>query len=190
MINRGDKVLGDAGVEPVSDHTHVEADVTDLGTYILAAGVTYENLSTNSDIGTGATQVSQGDHIHEADVQPNAGAVTVGGSETARTFTVTVRKWDGVVITDQVFLVHWWLSASAYGVPALVAGSPTPSVSTGLSIKTLSGTDINSAVTDGTGVLVVTVSTSHDSDAVAQHFQCEIQGHVYTANGTVFTTTA
>lgn len=31
---------------------------------IAAAGVTYENLSANSDIGTGATQVSQGDHTH------------------------------------------------------------------------------------------------------------------------------
>lgn len=45
-------------------HTHTESDITDLGSYIGASGVTYENLSANSDIGTGATQVSQGDHTH------------------------------------------------------------------------------------------------------------------------------
>lgn len=32
--------------------------------WITASGVTYENLSANADIGTAATQVSQGDHTH------------------------------------------------------------------------------------------------------------------------------
>ncbi len=31
---------------------------------VSASAVTYENLSANGDIGTGATQVAQGDHIH------------------------------------------------------------------------------------------------------------------------------
>jgi len=44
------------------------ADQTDLTTAIAAA-VTYGNLSTNGDIGTGATQVAQGDHTHvEVDI--------------------------------------------------------------------------------------------------------------------------
>jgi len=34
-------------------------------TYITAAGVTYENLSANGDIGSGSTQVPQGSHTHE-----------------------------------------------------------------------------------------------------------------------------
>lgn len=33
-------------------------------TFITGAGVTYENLSANGDIGTGSTQVSQGNHSH------------------------------------------------------------------------------------------------------------------------------
>lgn len=32
--------------------------------YILATGVTYANLNTNGDVGTGSTQVSRGDHTH------------------------------------------------------------------------------------------------------------------------------
>lgn len=43
----------------------VTSDIqTQLGTKIGSAGVTYENLSANSDIGTGAVQVAQGDHTH------------------------------------------------------------------------------------------------------------------------------
>ena len=33
-------------------------------TFITAAGVTYANMDANGDVGTGATQVAQGDHIH------------------------------------------------------------------------------------------------------------------------------
>lgn len=53
-----------ATMTPVShDNTYHSA------TYITSSGVTYENLSANSDIGTGATQVAQGDHTHvEADI--------------------------------------------------------------------------------------------------------------------------
>lgn len=47
-----------------------EADISDLGTYIGASGVTYENLNANSDVGTGATQVAAGDHTHTGVYQP------------------------------------------------------------------------------------------------------------------------
>jgi len=67
-----------------SDHTFIDQDVT-IGSapqlsnvnmygpistwtndseYIDDTGVTFENLNTNGDIGTGSTQVSKGDHIH------------------------------------------------------------------------------------------------------------------------------
>lgn len=46
------------------------ADQTDLqtalDTKIGAADVTYANLNANGDVGTGATQVAQGDHVHAA----------------------------------------------------------------------------------------------------------------------------
>ena len=35
-----------------------------LATYITASGVTYENLSANGDVGTGAAQVAAGNHGH------------------------------------------------------------------------------------------------------------------------------
>ena len=43
-----------------------ESQISDLQSYILAAGVTYANLNANGDVGTGATQVAQGDHVHAA----------------------------------------------------------------------------------------------------------------------------
>ena len=47
-----------------------ESQISDLQSYILAAGVTYENLSANGDIGTGSTQVAQGDHDHSGVYEP------------------------------------------------------------------------------------------------------------------------
>jgi hypothetical protein len=40
------------------------------GTYIEASGVTYENLNTNGDVGTGAAQVAAGDHNHSGVYEP------------------------------------------------------------------------------------------------------------------------
>ena len=37
-----------------------------IGDYITAAGVTYENLNANSDVGTGSSQVAAGDHTHSS----------------------------------------------------------------------------------------------------------------------------
>jgi hypothetical protein len=53
-------------------------------TYIAASGVTYENLSANSDIGTGSTQVSQGDHTHSylaSSAFSGLAKITVGTTE-------------------------------------------------------------------------------------------------------------
>ncbi len=36
-------------------------------TYITSSDVTYENLSANGDVGTGSSQVAQGDHNHDSD---------------------------------------------------------------------------------------------------------------------------
>lgn len=39
-------------------------------TYITASGVTYENLSANGDVGTGSSQVAEGNHNHSGVYQP------------------------------------------------------------------------------------------------------------------------
>ena len=52
-------------------------------TFITAAGVTYENLLANLDIGTGATQVSQGDHTHASLVDVPSGEIVLFESAVA-----------------------------------------------------------------------------------------------------------
>jgi hypothetical protein len=47
-------------------HAHGTEDITDFGTDV-SGFVTYESLDGNSDVGTGATQVAQGDHSHTFD---------------------------------------------------------------------------------------------------------------------------
>ncbi len=55
--------LGEHHFSP-SGHQHTASEITDF--YPEASGtVTYEALSDNGDIGTGATQVAQGDHDHD-----------------------------------------------------------------------------------------------------------------------------
>ncbi len=63
------------------------SDLTNDSSFIAAAGVTYENLSANSDIGTGSTQVSQGDHLHTLDAGSN---VTITANATGE-----LLKWNG-----------------------------------------------------------------------------------------------
>jgi len=56
--------------ELTADATHRLVTDTEKSTWnakISASGVTYENLNTNGDVGTGSTQVAKGDHTHSAD---------------------------------------------------------------------------------------------------------------------------
>ncbi len=48
-----------------------------LDAKIGASGVTYENLAANADVGTGATQVAQGDHLHPGVYDPAGSASAV-----------------------------------------------------------------------------------------------------------------
>lgn len=41
-----------------------ESQISDLGSYIEASGVTFENLDANGDVGTGSDQVAVGNHTH------------------------------------------------------------------------------------------------------------------------------
>ena len=47
--------------------TITESQISDLGSYITSAGVTYEQLDTNGDVGTGAGQLAIGNHAHTID---------------------------------------------------------------------------------------------------------------------------
>jgi len=56
-----------------TSHTHAYSAITGThgnedhsSTFITTGGVTYEALNGNSDVGTGSTQVSRGDHTHDS----------------------------------------------------------------------------------------------------------------------------
>jgi len=46
------------------------SDLTNDSAFITMAGVTFESLNANSDVGTGATQVAAGDHAHAGTYEP------------------------------------------------------------------------------------------------------------------------
>lgn len=58
LIEANDARLSDDRTPLSHDNTKHSA------TYITSAGVTFENLNANGDVGTASTQVSQGDHNH------------------------------------------------------------------------------------------------------------------------------
>jgi len=57
-------VWDDVTSKPLTFAPATHDNAAHSATYITAAGVTFENLSNNGDIGTGAAQVAAGDHIH------------------------------------------------------------------------------------------------------------------------------
>jgi hypothetical protein len=67
-------------------------------TYIEAAGVTYENLLANLDIGTGATQVSQGNHTHASLVDiPSLAIILFDSAVQITGYTLQVDQDDQLV---------------------------------------------------------------------------------------------
>ena len=73
----------------------------DTSTYITSAGVTYENLNTNGDVGTGAAQVAVGNHTH---TNPT-GCLVIAASDEGTDLTtgdgkVTFRMPYGYTLTD------------------------------------------------------------------------------------------
>jgi hypothetical protein len=70
----------DASYSPLG-HAHVTGDITAFSSEV-SGHVTYESLDANSDVGTGATQVAQGDHNHDGTYSP-VGHAHVTGDITA-----------------------------------------------------------------------------------------------------------
>lgn len=50
--------------------TITESQISDLGSYITTASVTFETLNSNSDVGTGASQLAAGNHTHSGVYEP------------------------------------------------------------------------------------------------------------------------
>ena len=66
--------------------------------YITSTGVTYENLSANGDIGTGATQVAQGDHTHAGVYEPADATILKDADigSTVQAYDADLTTWAGV----------------------------------------------------------------------------------------------
>ena len=58
--------LANSAIQP-SDNV---SELTNDSGYITSSGVTYENLNTNGDVGTGSSQVAAGDHNHDGVYEP------------------------------------------------------------------------------------------------------------------------
>jgi len=89
-----------AGVAGSEDRILLSGDnislLTNNSGFITSTGVTYENLNANGDVGTGATQVAQGNHTHddryytETEIGTNTGTTgsdLVGDDDSYSNFT-------------------------------------------------------------------------------------------------------
>ena len=85
-------VLAGATTGPNGAGVMTEAQVVSLNSKIDATGVTYENLDANGDVGVGATQVAQGDHLHPGVYEPVLGSPSVDGHVLSSTIA-GVRSW-------------------------------------------------------------------------------------------------
>jgi len=73
----------------------VEADISDLQSYILAGGVTYEQLDTNGDVGTIAGTLAIGNHNHTGVYEP-ADATILKDADIG----VNVQAYDATIVVD------------------------------------------------------------------------------------------
>jgi hypothetical protein len=66
-------------------------------TFITATDITYENLNANSDVGTGATQVAQGDHTH-ATLHTRSHTMTSTSDHTAGNWKLFYSNGSGEIV--------------------------------------------------------------------------------------------
>ena len=67
----GDLILGELGLNTFDGYIYMKKnDGADAIVNLSTDYVTYETLNANSDVGTGATQVAQGDHDHSGTYEP------------------------------------------------------------------------------------------------------------------------
>jgi hypothetical protein len=138
-----------------------------------------------------------GNLIHKDILYPE---ITVGGSDSARTFTVDVCDMNGVV-TDRIGngdgidgantrgVVEWWVSETQFGAPTDITGERTItfSVSTGTGHGVVDETARNVATTDVNGRVVVTSSTDNNDGETAMYFHVRIgAGIAYSSTGTIY----
>ena len=117
--------LTDAGVVNVStgilQYAGVEvATVNDISSFITASGVTFAALNATSSVGTGATQVAQGNHLHAGVYEPANSHLTK--DNVAADFTAGLKK-NGVDVATTADIVAGTVSHAYKSVDESVTSS-------------------------------------------------------------------
>jgi len=86
------------GFEPAGTLT-THTTTYEHSSYIASSGITYENLNANGDVGTGATQIAQGDHLHTGVYEPANSNLAKYNDVTAN-FTGTLQNGGSNVLVD------------------------------------------------------------------------------------------
>lgn len=154
--------------------SHVLADRVGFGTLVPAEAV---------EVASGNFLISAGYIVDDDVVRP---FITVGGSDTARTFTVNIRKFDQASSSNTRFYLHWWTSTSSFGTSSMKPNN-SASVTTGTNEDAVSNSTSNFGWTDSSGNFVVTVSNAQTGSPETIYFHVEVQGIIYQASGSVFT---
>lgn len=174
----------------LSDQTDLQSA---LDGKIAATDVTYENLNTNGDVGTGAAQVAQGDHTHTSSTISalDTADVTTGTWADARVaesnvtqheaaLTITWTQITGAlfvppVVEDNASASYTLVAADANKVKRFTAASPAVTIPT----STYSTNDLLTIRQAGTGTLVLTTTgltingtPGAWSQHVEQQFRC------------------
>ena len=95
--------------ELTADATHRLVTDTEKSTWnakISASGVTYENLNTNGDVGTGSTQVAKGDHTHAADGDKAVENIVETGLDVGDRLEITsgISNGDKIIVKGQNYV--------------------------------------------------------------------------------------
>ena len=150
---------------------------------IRATSNILSNANINADSNIRVTQKILQDDV----VRPY---ITVGGSNTSRTFTVTIDKFNNTAGGNTRFYVHWWTSTSSYGTSSIVTGGQSVNVTTGTNEDAVSTSTVNHAFTDANGDIVITITNTNSASAATVYFHIEVQGVIYQASGAVWTGTS
>ena len=80
------------------------SDLTNDSGFITSAGVTFENLNTNGDVGTGAAQVAAGNHNHSGDYEPADATILKDADigSTVQAYDANLPTWPATVSATEV----------------------------------------------------------------------------------------
>jgi len=119
----------------------------------IESKITFENLNANGDVGTGATQVAQGDHLHAGVYEPEGSVST----HAALTTTHGISAY-GATLVDDIDAATARTTLGLGGAATLAVGTTTGTVAAGDDARFLT-TAQKADLTDGLD------STAHYHDA-------------------------